>query len=133
MPETCDTSVLVSAMLPWHDHHARAYEAVQGISAYPAHVFVECYSVLTRLPAPYRLSPAAAFTLLDRVPGSILTLPADRHVAALRHLSALGIKGGATYDGVVAATAAAHDRMLVTLDRRALAAYDAVGARFRML
>lgn len=133
MSETCDTSVLVPAMLPWHERHATAIEAARSISAYPAHVLVECYSVLTRLPPPHRLSPVSAFALIDRLPWSILELPADRHLATLRQLSAAGIKGGATYDGLVAATAAAHRRVLVTLDRRALAAYDAVGAGYRML
>jgi predicted nucleic acid-binding protein len=39
-----------------------------------------------------------------------------------------GMAGGATYDGLIALTAAAEGATLVTLDRRALATYVRVGA-----
>lgn len=51
----------------------------------------------------------------------------DRHRDALRHLAAVGIKGGAVYDGLVGMTARTHGRTRLTFDRRALPAYDAVG------
>lgn len=40
-----------------------------------------------------------------------------------------GVSGGATYDGLVGATAAEAHLPLLTLDRRARRTYEAVGAR----
>ena len=56
-----------------------------------------------------------------------LGLPADAQRLALDRLHSLGVEGGATYDGLIALTAAASDATLVTLDRRALATYGLVG------
>lgn len=131
--ETCDTSVLIPAFLPWHQHHDVALDAMTRIRAVPAHVLVECYSVLTRLPAPHRLSAAIAGDLVVRVPGEPLALPPEAYALTLRTLAAAGIRGGAAYDGLVGATAAAHSRRLVTLDRRAIPTYEAVGASHRTL
>lgn len=131
--QTCDTSVLIPAFLPWHERHRMALEAMEGIARVPAHVLVECYSVLTRLPAPHRLSAAVAAELVRRVPGDPLVLPPDAYAVTLGALAAAGIRGGAAYDGLVGATAVAHGCRLVTLDRRALPTYEAVGARTRVL
>lgn len=43
------------------------------------------------------------------------------------------IVGGATYDALIAATAAAHGATLLTLDRRARVTYDRVGCRNELL
>lgn len=131
--ETCDTSILVPALLPWHEHHASARAVARSVQGIPAHVLFETYSVLTRLPAPHRLAPGSVGELIARLPGTILTLPADRYAATLRELADAGIRGGASYDGLIAATALVHHRRLVTLDRRALPTYDAVGATVRAL
>jgi len=47
--------------------------------------------------------------------------------------SEAGVSGGAAYDALVAATAAEHDRTLLTLDRRAAATYVRMGARAEFL
>ena len=41
----------MAALSAWHEHHATAAEALEGVAALPAHVRLEAYSVLTRLPA----------------------------------------------------------------------------------
>ena len=46
----------------------------------------------------------------------------------LGRLSALGVHGGATYDALIGAAAAAEGATLVTADRRALPTYALVGA-----
>jgi hypothetical protein len=125
--------VLIPAFLPWHEHHGVALDAMMSIRAVPAHVLVECYSVLTRLPAPHRLSAAIAADLIARVPGEPLVLPPEAYAVTLRTLAGAGIRGGAAYDGLVGATAAAHGRRLVTIDRRAIPTYEAVGASHRTL
>jgi predicted nucleic acid-binding protein len=48
-------------------------------------------------------------------------------------MAAADVAGGAAWDGLIAATARAHDATLLTLDRRALPTYRAVGARLRLL
>jgi predicted nucleic acid-binding protein len=48
-------------------------------------------------------------------------------------LSRSGIAGGAAYDALVASTAAASGEILITLDRRALRTYEAMGASVRLL
>jgi predicted nucleic acid-binding protein len=64
---------------------------------------------------------------------TVVTLSADRHLPTLQLLAGQGVKGGATYDGLVAATAAQHGCTLVSLDRRALSNYEAVNADARLL
>lgn len=56
-----------------------------------------------------------------------LALPARSLRRALGRLEALGVHGGATYDGLIAITAAASKATLVTLDLRALETYRLVG------
>ena len=66
-----DTSCIVPIVCSSHEHHLRAVEAIDGrrsrnermMVAAPA--LVEAYSVLTRLPAPHRLAPDDALSLLD--------------------------------------------------------------------
>jgi predicted nucleic acid-binding protein len=97
------------------------------------HVLLETYSVLTRLPAPHRLSPAVVLDALTAVSGRPLELAPDRYLTTITSLSAAGVKGGAVYDGIIAATALQHERVLLTLDRRALPTYQAVGVDVRFL
>ena len=61
-----DSSVLVAALLGWHEHHVAAFRVLDAVLAadddlvLPVHALIETYAVLTRLPAPHRLSPKAA-------------------------------------------------------------------------
>ena len=52
---------------------------------------------------------------------------------ALARLQEVGVFGGATYDGLIAMTAAAEGATLLTLDRRALATYALVGADVELI
>lgn len=97
--ETCDTSVLVPALLSWHERHDDARRAVHGVRGVPAHVLVESYSVLTRLPAPSRLAPAAAADLLARLPGPLLALSGERYADMLVRLAAAGVKAAPSTTG----------------------------------
>lgn len=131
---TCDTSVLVPAVVAWHPRHAAAREAIEArVDSIPAHVFVECYSVLTRLPAPHRLSVEVARHVLDVLDLRLLVLPARGHRAMVTELAEAGISGGAAYDGLVAATARHHGLRLLSADRRARPTYDAMGAGYELL
>lgn len=77
------------------------------IAAAPA--LVEAYGVLTRLPAPHRLSPGHALALVDAnfVRGArIVALDARSYRQLLQGAPGAGVSGGRTYDAVIAACAA---------------------------
>ncbi|MGL4743178.1 MAG: PIN domain-containing protein [Phycicoccus sp.] len=130
---TCDTSVLVPALAVFHEAHEPARRALRDVEVVPAHVLVETYSVLTRLPAPYRLAAPDARMAVTNVPFGVVALPTDEHIVLIDRLAAASVAGGAVYDGLVAATAAHHELMLLTRDRRAVGAYVALGCRYTLV
>jgi hypothetical protein len=86
------------------------------------------YSVLTRVPPPERIGGAGVRELLDGwFSGRWLGLSPSATRLALGRLEQLGVRGGATYDGLIGLTAAASGATLLTLDRRALPIYERVG------
>jgi len=131
---TCDTSVLVAALMSWHPRHSDARSAIATrIDAIPGHVLLETYSVLTRLPAPHRITPADAGAVLARLKLKPLVLPAAAHLRLLADAASLDLRGGAVYDGLIAATASHHGRTLVSLDRRARTTYGALGTAYELM
>ncbi|WP_336670750.1 PIN domain-containing protein [Tsukamurella sp. USMM236] len=127
----CDTSVLLPSLLSWHHAHTRcAFALAQQEFAVPAHVLMETFSVLTRLPEN-RLSPEQAAALIAGVDAPLIDLPASEHRRVVAALGARGIGGGATCDALVGATAAHHGMTLLTADLRAPRTYEAVGATYR--
>lgn len=130
---TCDTSVLVAALLSWNPGHQAARVAISSVEIIPAHVLLEAYSVLTRLPAPHRLAPGAASQAIGALSFTACTLPDDQHQDLVRSLAGAGVRGGAVYDALIGATAAHHTLTLLTRDRRARWTYDAVGASYSVL
>src|SRR5450759_2068821 len=62
-----DTSAAVALVVEDHEAHAATLEALRGRRlGLAGHAWFETYSVLTRLPAPLRRSPADAGRLLAR-------------------------------------------------------------------
>jgi predicted nucleic acid-binding protein len=123
-----DTSAIVAGLLSWHQDHEVALQALEAVFArgrtvvLPLPALVEAYSVMTRLPAPHRLSPADALALLEDSPLGRCT-PAglrDRDGwAFLRALPSRGIAGGRTYDALVVACAKrVGASQVLTLNRR---------------
>lgn len=130
----CDTSLLVPALLAWHPAHAESRELLRDeIGHVPAHVLLECFSVMTRLPAPHRVATGDAARVLGALSLKPVALPASQHVRLVTALAARGLRGGAIYDGLVATTAAHHGLRLLTRDRRATATYDSVGVTYTLL
>ena len=129
-----DTSVVVPALLAWHEAHARADAALADEVVLLAHVELEAYSTLTRLPPPVRLDPSAVATALGgRFPGPRPALPANDRGRLIAQLAEAGIAGGAAYDGLIALTAYHCGCTLLTADRRAEHNYGALGADVRWL
>jgi predicted nucleic acid-binding protein len=129
-----DTSVCVPALVSWHEHHQACRQAAVGARV-PAHVLVESFSVLTRLPAPHRLTGDVARRLLSGrfTSSEVLTESAALQRSIVDRLARLGVEGGAVYDALVGLTAAQHAEVLLTRDRRATRTYELVGATFRLV
>lgn len=129
-----DTSVVIAGFAPWHQTHAAARRVLDQRPRLIEQCALEAYSVLTRLPPPNR-APAdvvRAF-LAARFPGPMLGLSARAYRKFILELPERGVTGGAAYDALVAASAAAHNAELVTCDRRAMPVYERYGVRLRVL
>jgi predicted nucleic acid-binding protein len=106
-----DSSVLVAAFLPTHEHHARSFAAFAA--AHPrdagcaAHSLAEVYATLTRYPAGQRISGEQAAVLVLEIERrcALVWLDGGEYVATIQHASALGVTGGAVYDSLVGACA----------------------------
>jgi predicted nucleic acid-binding protein len=119
-----DTSVAVALTVAGHQHHDATFAALAARRlGLAGHAAFEAFSVLTRLPAPDRRTPPTVARLLAANFPHSRFLGADRSAALLTELHAAGIAGGAVYDALVGATAAEHDLVLATRDRRALDTY----------
>jgi predicted nucleic acid-binding protein len=129
-----DTSVVVGAVSPWHDRHDVCRAVLDNGPAIVGHALVEAFSVLTRLPAPFRVRAELASQLLvENFPDPPLMLDSAQIVHFLRELPRWRVRGGAVYDALIAATVSEFGATLVTLDARALGTYRAVGADVRSL
>jgi predicted nucleic acid-binding protein len=109
-----DTSCMIAAVCTWHERHAAAAAGIErrlergARVAVAAHALVETYAVLTRLPAPHRLAPAVAWTLVkanfvDRA--KVVVLGGEAHVSMLADLATRDIGGGRSYDALISACA----------------------------
>lgn len=131
---TPDSSAIVAAFAPWHPLHDRARRALRGIADLVAHAELETYSVLTRLPSPFKTEPPTVADYLQRRhPGERLVLPPARRRALLEELASNDLGGGRVYDALIAVTASHHGHELATCDRRATLTYERVGAAFKLL
>lgn len=134
MPVTCDTSVLVPALLAWHPHHRASQGALRaGFDAVPAPVYAEAFSTLTRLPDARCPTAAQAREVLEALNRPLLTLSAAGYLSLISELGARGIPGGAVYDGIVGAAALEHNHTLLTADNRARRTYEAIGVRYELI
>lgn len=130
-----DSSVAVAGFGPWHEHHTQARKILAGAPRIPAHAALETYSVLTRLPEPFRAEPQLVADYLHQTfpDRGHLLLDAAEYAALPTRLAALGIGGGAVYDALIGLTAASAGAELVTFDRRALPNYERCGVSTRLI
>lgn len=131
---TADTSVVVPGLLSWHDFHAAALAALDGVTRLPGHAVVESFAVLTRLPRGRAISAEdAAARLAEEFPGKPLVPSSADYRALLATLGNTRISGGAAYDAVIAASAQRAGAVLRTRDRRALPTYAMLGAEVELV
>jgi len=123
-----DTNVVVAGLLSWHEHHDRALPMLRAtlaaesglILAFP--VLIESYSVMTRLPPPFRITPRDAHKLLrlaftDNT--TIVSVPAMESWNFMDDLPAAGVSGGATYNAHILACAKSGGAIrLATFNKR---------------
>ncbi|MBA3462242.1 MAG: PIN domain-containing protein [Deltaproteobacteria bacterium] len=130
-----DTSVLVAAFASWHGQHERAFAAIRRVNAMVAHCLIETYSVLTRLPAPHRMTPEVVTSYLERSFDGhpVFALSAIEQRRLVGECSTRGLAGGAIYDALIAATCVQSDLSLLTLDARARPTYSAFAAEHELL
>lgn len=134
VPLAVDSSIAIAALVADHAAHRNASGALRRSTRTIAHVAAESYSVLTRVPPPHRLDAETAAELIAaRLPSALCAPSAEAHRSSLPKLAAVGISGGATYDGLIALTALEHDLTLLSRNRRAARTYRALGVRFQLL
>jgi toxin FitB len=124
-----DTSVILAGLIDFGPQSAPAQSLLHAVAekrvqspATAWHCCLEFYSVATRLPPEFRVSPADAVTLLEEeVFGrmAIHDLPAADRLSMIRSAAHDAIAGGRIYDCHIADLArAAGARVVVTDNRR---------------
>jgi predicted nucleic acid-binding protein len=123
-----DTSVIIAGLLEWHENHDVCHAALDdalgataGV-ALPLPALIESYSVMTRLPAPHRLSPADALALLEstfRGAAKVVVVKPGKLWSELGSWSRTGVSGGRAYDAhILACARSAAATKLLTLNGR---------------
>ena len=117
-----------------HEDHAAVAGAVGtqrlGLAG---HAAFETFSVLTRLPPPARREPKVVARLIGTSFPASQFLDRDETAALLERLADLGIAGGAVYDALVGAVAAARSLPLATRDARAVDVYRTLDVDVQLL
>jgi predicted nucleic acid-binding protein len=123
-----DTSVLLAGLIDLGPQSAPAQSLMHAVAekqvAAPAtgwHCCLEFFSVATRLPPEFRMTPSDAALLLDEevfARMAVHDLPADARLAMLRASARDGIAGGRVYDSHIAEIARAVGAAVVVTDNR---------------
>ena len=123
-----DTNFLIALLSDWHEHHRRtlaSYEnwlAKHAVPVIPVQAILECYSVLTRLPAPHRSPPEVARMAIEQTfsrTAIIAGLRPEAAWSAIDNLARLGLGGGRVYDAAIATCVAeAGAAVLLTWDTK---------------
>lgn len=130
----CDTSVAVVALDTTHDHHAWCLELIRRRRpALAGHAAIETFSVLTRLPAPTRLSAESARRVIVHNLPTSCPSPPESPLEVLGRFADVGVVGGSVYDGLVAIAADNAGRILLTRDERAERTYRRLKVEYELV
>jgi predicted nucleic acid-binding protein len=123
-----DTSVLVAGLVYFGPQSAPSQSVMSAVAdrrlaaaGTAWHCCLEFYSVVTRLPPEFRLTPADAVTLLQDELFARLTvhdLPAGDRLGLLRAAAQDGIAGGRICDAHIAEIARAASASVIVTDNR---------------
>ena len=123
-----DTSVLLAGLVDFGPQSAPAQSVMHGVAERTIaeagtawHCCLEFFSVSTRLPPEFRLTPADAVQLLEEeifARMSVHDLPATDRLAMLKAAAQDGTAGGRVYDAHIADVARASGAGVVVTDNR---------------
>ncbi len=123
-----DTSVLLAGLVDFGPQSAPAQSVMHAVAEKRVnevgtawHCCLEFFSVATRLPAEFRLTPADAARLLQEEVFSRLAvhdLPSNDRGAMLQAAGRDGVAGGRIYDSHIAEVARAAGATVVVTDNR---------------
>ncbi|MGQ0736631.1 MAG: PIN domain-containing protein [Acidobacteriota bacterium] len=123
-----DTSVLLAGLVDFGPQSAPAQRVLHAVAeravspvATAWHCCLEFYSVATRLPVEYRLTPADAVRLLSEEVFARMTvhdLPPGERPSFLGGLVLESIAGGRVYDAHIAEVARAAGTSIIVTDNR---------------
>ena len=123
-----DTSVLLAGLIDFGPQSAPAQSLLHAVAekrvdepATAWHCCLEFFSVATRLPPEFRVTPADAAVLLEEEVFSRMSvndLPATDRTQMLRAVGRDGISGGRIYDAHIAEVARAVRAHVVVTDNR---------------
>lgn len=109
-----DTNVIIAAVSDWHDHYASSRAALDHLAerserlVIAPHCLAEAYSVLTRLPTGFRVSPVKAFGLLTNRLREFAIFPKTGVPwGTLERMAAAGVAGGRAHDALLLETVVA--------------------------
>jgi predicted nucleic acid-binding protein len=110
-----DTSVLVASVVQKHESHERAYAVLDRVQSgkdegfVSAHSLAEMYSVLTKLPQPFRHAPEQALLSIEEnvvKHFKIAGLTGNDYTVLIREAALSGIQGGTIFDALLLKCAA---------------------------
>ena len=102
-----DTSVLVAAFYPDHEHHERSFDLLLRHSraeiGCSAHTLAEVYAGLTAMPGKKRVSGDEAVLYLQSIRARLtqITLTDDEYFQVVEEAATLGLSSGAIYDAII--------------------------------
>lgn len=120
-----DTSVIIAASTLHHPDHPASLRRlaaadVQG-GACAAHTLAEVFSVLTRMPLPFRVPPSDALRIVEHTAKrfKVVSLTPAEHLAAISAMAQQGLSGGLVYDALILSCARkANATRIYTLNAR---------------
>ena len=110
-----DTSVLVASVLQKHESHERAFALLDRVQSgkdegfVSGHSLAEMYSVLTKLPQPFRHVPEQALLSIEEnvlKHFKVVSLTGNDYTVLVREAALSGIQGGTIYDALLLQCAA---------------------------
>ena len=123
-----DTSVLLAGMVDFGPQSAPAQSLLHAVAekqvtgaATAWHCCLEFFSVATRLPPEFRLTPADAVRLLQEevfARMAVHDLPARDRLPMLTAVAQDGVSGGRVYDAHIAEVARAAGAAIIVTDNR---------------
>ncbi len=123
-----DTSVLLAGLIDFGPQSASAQSLLHAAAEKQLsqvgtawHCCLECFSVATRLPAEFRLTPADAANLLESEVFMRMTvhdLPAVDRLGMLKAAAVDGTAGGRIYDAHIAEVARSAGAAVIVTDNR---------------